>query len=429
MAVAQVPDRANGGDNPVYRLSTSGDNFHVVNYVEGFSPSKGCELSCTTGDTRTMNMIAKLDFGTELPAWVPEAVRRYLCHTLMGVSLRDMARVEGCHASTIMRQVRRFENRRDDPLVDDALEVLARCMTRPDHGEGNCLMSPQTSASENPDPETTATLSNDELEREARRVLRRLCEPGAQLVVAVDMDKAAVLRSHNDEAPTRTAVVSRAHAQAFALKDWISCKRSGRVTSYRVTQSGRMALNKMLAEDENRKRQSHGFEDVATPFVSQSEERAALDRGERARFSSVESPLSMLGRRRDKTGKPFLEAPLVQAGERFREDFELSQLGRRLAQRWDQFQMTEDRLAFMAQDELDGGCKLARERVMSAIDDLGPGLSDIIIRCCCFLEGLETAEKRMGWSARSGKVVLRIALQRLSRHYIEKHGVRSALIG
>ena len=33
------------------------------------------------------------------------------------------------------------------------------------------------------------------------------------------------------------------------------------------------------------------------------------------------------------------------------------------------------------------------------------------------VEGLEQAEKRMGWSARSGKIVLRIALQRLKRHF------------
>jgi hypothetical protein len=35
----------------------------------------------------------------------------------------------------------------------------------------------------------------------------------------------------------------------------------------------------------------------------------------------------------------------------------------------------------------------------------------------------------MGWSARSGKIVLRIALQRLWRHYEEAYGKHGPLIG
>jgi DNA invertase Pin-like site-specific DNA recombinase len=58
---------------------------------------------------------------------------------------------------------------------------------------------------------------------------------------------------------------------------------------------------------------------------------------------------------------------------------------------------------------------------------LGPGLGDIALKCCCYLEGLETAEKRMGWSARSGKIVLRIALQRLLQFYETELG--DVLIG
>ncbi len=63
-----------------------------------------------------------------------------------------------------------------------------------------------------------------------------------------------------------------------------------------------------------------------------------------------------------------------------------------------------------------------------ALRELGPGLGDVALRCCCYLEGLERAEKRMGWSARSGKIVLRIALQRLKRHY-EELGDAGGLIG
>ncbi|NJM83749.1 MAG: helix-turn-helix domain-containing protein, partial [Tabrizicola sp.] len=59
----------------------------------------------------------------------------------------------------------------------------------------------------------------------------------------------------------------------------------------------------------------------------------------------------------------------------------------------------------------------------------GPGLGDVALRCCCFLEGLEVAEKRLGWAARSGKIVLRIALQRLRRHYDETYGRSGPLIG
>ena len=68
--------------------------------------------------------------------------------------------------------------------------------------------------------------------REARRILRRLCEKGAALVLAPDMDKAIVLRRGSDGSQTRTAVLERKVAQAFALKDWIRTASTGRVTTY-----------------------------------------------------------------------------------------------------------------------------------------------------------------------------------------------------
>ena len=60
-----------------------------------------------------------------LPAWLPDAVRLYLDHTTEGLSFRAIARRDGMHASTVLRQVRRYEGRRDDPLLDEALQALS----------------------------------------------------------------------------------------------------------------------------------------------------------------------------------------------------------------------------------------------------------------------------------------------------------------
>lgn len=54
---------------------------------------------------------------------LPEDARLYLRHVEDGISIRALARELGCHASTVMRRIRRFEARREDPLVDGALSA------------------------------------------------------------------------------------------------------------------------------------------------------------------------------------------------------------------------------------------------------------------------------------------------------------------
>lgn len=264
--------------------------------------------------------------------------------------------------------------------------------------------------------------------REARRILRRMCEIGAVLAIAPDMDKAVVLKG-----TVRTAVVDRVVAQAFALKDWIAVHRQARVTTYEITPAGRAALKRLLAEEETG--HASGFAETQTPFGHQHrvwDEREVRDGAEaprRVRYNLAESPLAVLARRKDKDGKPFLSSDLVMVAERLREDFELAQMGPRVAQNWDRFLTGGDRGGFASDNGMAEGPKLARDRVAMALRDLGPGLGDMVLRCCCFLEGLEVAEKRMGWSARSGKIVLRIALERLKRHYEEAYGGARPMIG
>ncbi len=362
-----------------------------------------------------------------LPLWVPDAVRLYLHHTDQGLSLRALARREGRHASTVMRQVRRYETRRDDPLMDEALAALSR-------GPGLTVEPLLPALSRTKEHSMSApirpqTLEIDEatLLREARRILRRLAEPGAVLAIAPDMEKAVVLREFPDGRTARTGVMDRVVAQAFALKDWIACRKSGRVTSYELTATGRLALKRMMDSEQT------GLAEAATPFANQHRDWAERDvttedGPRKLRYNLAESPVSALGRRRDKDGKPFLEADLVQAAERLREDFEAAQMGPRVTQNWDRFLTAGDRGGF--RPEAGGhGHSGARDRVALALRDLGPGLGDVVLRVCCFLEGIEAAERRMGWAARSGKIVLRIALMRLRRHYDETYGRSGPLIG
>ncbi len=367
-----------------------------------------------------------------LPQWVPPPVRLYLSHTEGGTSLRALARETGVNASTVLRQVRRYESRRDDPLMDGALAALAQAALRaavPIDLDPSTKEKPQMSA---PIRDFGPMPDEIQLLREGRRVLRRLAEPGAVLAFAPEMEKAVVMHEFPDGRVVRTAILDRVMAQAFSLKDWIQCRKAGRISTYEISAAGRAALKRML-DDEDRARGS-GLEEAAQPFADQHRvwgERVVDGPAglRRTRYNLAESPVAVLGRRRDKDGKLFLESPLVEAAERLREDFELAQLGPRVAQNWERFLTGGDRGGFRGDSGLAEGPARARERVAAALRDLGPGLGDVVLRVCCFLEGIETAERRMGWAARSGKIVLRIALMRLRRHYDETYGRAGPLVG
>ncbi|WP_372840346.1 DUF6456 domain-containing protein [Phaeovulum sp.] len=365
-----------------------------------------------------------------LPAWLPEVTRAYLRHVEHGVPIRQIAREKGEHASTVLRRLRRIEARRDDPLLDEALSRFAHSTGCP---PCNFRSAKDDSAMSAPIRTRKKSESDETLQREGRRILRRLAEAGAVLVVAADMEKAVVLKG-----TVRTAVLERSVAQSFALHDWIAVIHTGRVTSYEITPAGRAALRRMVEADDVAR--AAGFAEAqsgfATPYANQHRHWETRDLPEmggegqrRLRVNLAESPLGVLARRRDKDGEPFLAPELVAAGERLREDFELAQLGPRVAQNWERFLSGGERGRYRPDASQSGGSDKARARVALALRDLGPGLGDMALRCCCFLEGLEAVEKRLGWSARSGKIVLRIALMRLKRHYEETYGGAAPLIG
>lgn len=350
-----------------------------------------------------------------LQGWLPPAARHYLEHTDFGVPIRELARQSGLHASTVLRQIRRFETRRDDPLVDEALRFLSHSLSakHPDL-EKDPMPSSATSLVATSEKDLAERLNQD-----CFRVLRRIAEQGAVLAVARDMEKGVVVREGADGSTQRLAVVDREVAQAIAMREWIQCDDpEARIARYRINGTGRAALKEMVAARENR---AQGFSESSQPFGH------AETVTQKPRHILVDSPLSGLARRRMRDGQPFLNRSLVSAGERLREDYELSRLEGNGPDDWQKY-LTEpaEQIEGSASES---GPLAARQRVAMALHELGPGLGDVALRVCCFLEGMETLEKRMGWSARSGKIVLRIALQRLSLHYSNQNGGLGPKIG
>ena len=148
-------------------------------------------------------------------------------------------------------------------------------------------------------------------------------------------------------------------------------------------------------------------------------------RSRRAAARLGETPLQAVARRRGADGAPFLRDVEVAAGERLASDFERGAAGGAATQNWARFLACVDEGPRAGGGASRGGD--ARARAEAALAALGPGLGDVALRVCCHEMGLERVERALGWPSRSGKIVLKIALDRLARHYgLEARGRTSS---
>lgn len=333
--------------------------------------------------------------------WLPSEVHTYLKHTEEGESIRAIARGMGVHASTVLRQVRKTEARRDDPLVDSLLTRLGdEIRDSADHvafSFDNAGDDPMT-------PHLT-------------RVLCALLAPGTSLVVGEGVETAVVLKTTANGNPTAVAKAPVSVVELMALLEWIEGGAKGRVVRYQITQAGRQALNKLLAQQEAR---ATGFSESQAAFLAGPSRAPAKSSASRARSrpTSAETPVRVLARKRGKD-KPYLDKDLVVAAERLNRDFALGQFEHAEVQgSWAAWMRNGEVMTAMDPAGHPSDRKLdARRRFALAIKAIGPELAELAVAVCCHEKGMECVERELSMPARSGKYMLRIALKYLARHY------------
>ena len=130
-----------------------------------------------------------------------------------------------------------------------------------------------------------------------------------------------------------------------------------------------------------------------------------------------ESPLARLRRGRDRNGEPLIGAAEFEAGERLRRDFTTAQMTPKVTSNWSAIGGRRGRGNAGGMAEMSDAIVSARQRVDRALRVVGPDFSGLLLDACCFLKGIEEIERERAWPARSAKLVLRLALATLARHY------------
>jgi hypothetical protein len=136
--------------------------------------------------------------------------------------------------------------------------------------------------------------------------------------------------------------------------------------------------------------------------------RAPAQGRRRVTVNLAESPLSWLFARGHLSERQFA------AGEQLRADWERAQLSPGMTMRWEPVRVrsTGERGLSGTERQL-----AAKARFDDAVTAAGAGLADVLWRVVCAGETLPAAEKALDWPVRSGKLVLRLALDRVADQY------------
>ncbi|MGV6874683.1 DUF6456 domain-containing protein [Pseudochelatococcus sp. B33] len=284
----------------------------------------------------------------------------------------------------------------------------------------------RSSMREAPVPETIA---------EAARLLRHLGEPGHAAVTGSLTPDRVILSSTRNGISLGRGTVSAAAAELLTQRGLVRETSPGTLT---LTDAGRAAAGRLPEETAGKpgddaasaalpartprrkakggaRGDARGVAGTAAAGPDRVIGEAVLRDGAesvKVAINEAESPLAWLHRRRDRNGEPFIDATCFEAGERLRRDMTMARIMPRVTSRWSPAGGGSGGPA-VATDAMVS----ARQRLNRALEAVDGDYAGILLDVCGFLKRIEDVERERHWPPRSGKVVLKLALQRLAAHY------------
>lgn len=264
------------------------------------------------------------------------------------------------------------------------------------------------SISASPVARPTRRVAKGEFQREAKRVLPRLAATKGGVLILSHTDGRYGLQSTRTRGGKPRTKVDSQIISAF-LREELLCDGEG---GYVLSELGRnwVARNAGSADPFRAQHQIDATRMIDGRGAGTSTALTPM------RVNLAETPLGWLRRRKGADGKALVSEAQFEAGEKLRADFTIAQMTPRITADWMQ-QADGGKRAGPCNMEMSEKVVAARQRFYKAVEAIGPGLAEPVVDVCCYLSGLEDAERKMGWPQRTGKVVLAIALERLADHY------------
>jgi uncharacterized protein DUF6456 len=232
----------------------------------------------------------------------------------------------------------------------------------------------------------------------APRWMRALARPGARLAAPGEVEARAVILPAGDRRRRPTARIAAARFNEAMACGWLARRENGLVLSA----DGLAALRAGTRGEDPDPAERHR-EMEARPVI-----------GANGAVRTVKA------NRREGALGPWLDGldpHQRQVGERFLADYHRSTLMSPVTRNWSPTAQRRAEGQRRGPEDAAVSALAAKDRVMDALDALGPTFARVIEAALVHEDSAAALERRFGWAARSGRTVLGLALTRLAEVY------------